>query len=30
MIITQRDFQSNSKIITIGNEMLETVINMKR
>lgn len=30
MIITQRGFQSNSKIITVGDEMLETVVNMKR
>lgn len=30
MIITQRGFQSNSKTITVGDEMLETVINMKR
>lgn len=30
MIITQRGFQSNSKMITVGDEMLETVINMKR
>ncbi|WP_028129837.1 flagellar hook-basal body complex protein [Selenomonas sp. AE3005] len=30
MIITQRGFQSNSKIITVGDEMLETLINMKR
>ena len=30
MIITQRGYQSNSKIITVGDEMLETVINMKR
>ena len=30
MIVTQRGFQSNSKIITVGDEMLETVINMKR
>ena len=30
MIITQRVFQSNSKIITVGGEMLETLINMKR
>ena len=30
MIITQRGFQSNSKIITVSDEMLETVINMKR
>lgn len=30
MIITQRGFQSNSKVITVGDEMLETVINMKR
>ena len=30
MIITQRGFQSNSKIITTSDEMLETLINMKR
>ena len=30
MIVTQRGFQSNSKIITVGDEMLETLINMKR
>ncbi|SFI06329.1 flagellar hook protein FlgE [Selenomonas ruminantium] len=30
MIITQRGFQSNSKIITVGDEMIETLINMKR
>ena len=30
MIITQRGFQSNSKIITVGDEMLDTLINMKR
>ena len=30
MIITQRGFQSNSKIITVGDEMLETIVNMKR
>lgn len=30
MIITQRGFQSNSKIITVADEMLETIINMKR
>jgi len=30
MIITQRGFQSNSKIITVSDEMLETVVNMKR
>lgn len=30
MIVTQRGFQSNSKIVTVGDEMLETVINMKR
>lgn len=30
MITTQRGFQSNSKIVTVGDEMLETVINMKR
>ena len=30
MIITQRGFQSNSKLITVSDEMLETLINMKR
>ena len=30
MIVTQRGFQSNSKTITVGDEMLETLINMKR
>ena len=30
MIITQRGFQSNSKMITVSDEMLETLINMKR
>ena len=30
MIVTQRGFQSNSKVITVGDEMLETLINMKR
>lgn len=30
MIITQRGFQSNSKIITVSDELLETLINMKR
>jgi len=30
MIITQRGFQSNSKVIMVGDEMLETLINMKR
>ena len=30
MIITQRGFQSNSKIITTSDEMLETIVNMKR
>lgn len=30
MIVTQRGFQSNSKIISVGDEMLETLINMKR
>ena len=30
MIITQRGFQSNSKVITVGDEMLETIVNMKR
>lgn len=30
MIITQRGFQSNSKVITVSDEMLETLINLKR
>ena len=30
MIITQRAFQSNSKIIMVGDEMIETAVNMKR
>ena len=30
MIITQRGFQSNSNLITVGDEMLDTAINMKR
>lgn len=30
MIVTQRGFQSNSKIVTVSDEMLETLINMKR
>lgn len=30
MIITQRGFQSNSKIITVGDEMVKTAIDMKR
>lgn len=30
MIITQRGFQSNSKIITVSDELIETLINMKR
>ena len=30
MIVTQRGFQSNSKIITVSDEMLETLVNMKR
>ena len=30
MIITQRGYQSNSKIITVSDEMLETLVNMKR
>ena len=30
MIVTQRGFQSNSKIITVADEMLETLISMKR
>lgn len=29
MIITQRGFQSNSKIITVGDEMVKTAIDMK-
>lgn len=30
MIVTQRGFQSNSKIITVSDEMIETMVNMKR
>lgn len=30
MIVTQRAFQSNSKIITVSDEMIETLVNMKR
>ena len=30
MITTQRGYQANSKIITVSDEMLETLINMKR
>jgi flagellar hook protein FlgE len=30
MIVTQRGFQSNSKIITVADEMIETLVNMKR
>lgn len=30
MIITQRGFQANSKMTTVADEMLETLINMKR
>ncbi len=30
MIITQRGFQSNAKIVTVGDEMIETAVNMKR
>ncbi len=30
MITTQRGFQSNSKVITTTDTMLETVVNMKR
>ena len=30
MVSTQRGFQSNSKIITTTDTMLDTVINMKR
>lgn len=30
MIVTQRGFQSNSKIIMVGDEMIETAVNMKR
>ncbi|WP_196596080.1 flagellar hook protein FlgE [Pectinatus frisingensis] len=30
MIVTQRGFQANSKIITVSDEMLQTLINMKQ
>lgn len=30
MIVTQRGYQSNSKIITVSDELLETLISMKR
>ena len=30
MIVTQRGYQSNSKVITVSDEMLETLIQMKR
>lgn len=30
MIVTQRGFQANSKITTVADEMLETIVNMKR
>ena len=30
MIITQRGFQSNAKIVTVGDEMIETAVNMKK
>ncbi|MBR3721422.1 MAG: flagellar hook-basal body complex protein, partial [Selenomonadaceae bacterium] len=30
MIVTQRGFQSNSKVIMVGDEMIETAVNMKR
>lgn len=30
MIVTQRGFQSNSKIITVADEMLQTLVNMKQ
>ena len=30
MIVTQRGYQSNSKIITVSDELLETLIGMKR
>lgn len=30
MIVTQRGFQSNSKIITVSDEMIETLVNLKR
>ena len=30
MIVTQRGYQANSKMITVSDEMLETLINTKR
>lgn len=30
MIVTQRGFQANSKIITVSDDMLDTLVNMKR
>lgn len=30
MITTQRGFQANSKMITVGDEMLQELVNMKR
>ena len=30
MIITQRGFQANSKVTTVADEMLETIVNMRR
>ncbi|MFR1803512.1 MAG: flagellar hook-basal body complex protein, partial [Faecalispora jeddahensis] len=30
MIMTQRGFQANSKMITVSDEMLETLVNLKR
>ena len=30
MITTQRGFQANSKIITVTDEMLQELVNMKR
>ncbi|MBR3624164.1 MAG: flagellar hook protein FlgE, partial [Selenomonadaceae bacterium] len=30
MIVTQRGIQSNSKVIMVGDEMIETAVNLKR
>jgi flagellar hook protein FlgE len=30
MIVTQRSFQANSRIITVSDSMLEELINLKR
>jgi len=30
MILTQRGFQANSRVITTADEMIQDVINMKR